>query len=67
MKKSFIIALLVSVLFYYPVSFAQTEIDPAEITSSVPVLDDFHEIIYPMWHDAYPAKDYNALKDLYPG
>jgi len=66
MKKFFVLSFFVLVLFYSPVSFAQTEINPAEITSSVPELNDFHEIIYPMWHEAYPAKDYNALKGFVP-
>jgi hypothetical protein len=48
------------------VTLAQTKVDPAEISSSVQELTDFHDIIYPMWHDAYPAKDYNALKGLVP-
>lgn len=30
----------------------------------VPELDAFHEVIYPIWHSAYPAKDYNALKKM---
>ncbi len=28
----------------------------------VPELDDFHEVMHPIWHDAYPNKDYDALK-----
>lgn len=28
----------------------------------VPELDDFHEVIHPIWHIAYPSKDYDALK-----
>lgn len=66
MKKFFVLSLLVSVSFYSTVSFAQTKIDSAEITSAVPELSDFHKIIYPMWHDAYPAKDYDALKGFVP-
>jgi hypothetical protein len=66
MKKLFVLSFLFSGLFYSVVSFAQTEIDPAEITSSVPELSEFHEIIYPMWHEAYPAKDYNTLKGFVP-
>ena len=66
MKKFLVLTFLVSVLFYSHVSFAQTEIDPSEITSALPELSDFHKIIYPMWHDAYPAKDYNALKGFVP-
>ncbi len=48
------------------VSFGQTKVDPAEVSSSVQELSDFHDIIYPMWHDAYPAKDYSALKGFVP-
>jgi hypothetical protein len=54
------------VLFYSSVLTAQTKVDPAEISSTVKELTDFHEIIFPMWHEAYPAKDYNALKALVP-
>jgi hypothetical protein len=47
-------------------TFCQTKIDSAEISSDVPELYDFHDIIYPMWHNAYPAKDIKALKDFVP-
>ena len=30
--------------------------------STVPELVDFHEIIFPIWHTAFPAKDYIALR-----
>ncbi|MFO7368970.1 MAG: hypothetical protein R6X09_01730 [Bacteroidales bacterium] len=48
------------------VSYAQEKIDSSEITSEVPELFNFHEVIYPMWHNAYPAKDYEALKGFVP-
>jgi hypothetical protein len=66
MKKLFVFICVLSVLFSSSVTLAQTKVDPAEISSSVQELTDFHDIIYPMWHDAYPAKDYNALKGLVP-
>jgi hypothetical protein len=66
MKKLLISICLFSVLSFCYESFGQTKIDPAEISSSVQELTDFHDIIYPMWHDAYPAKDYNALKGFVP-
>jgi hypothetical protein len=34
--------------------------------STVPALLDFHEVIYPIWHDAYPAKNYSALRGYAP-
>jgi len=46
--------------------FAQVNIDSTEITSNVPELTDFHRIIYPMWHTAYPAKDIHALIGFVP-
>lgn len=66
MKKLFISFLLFSAIIYSNVSFAQTKVDPAEISSSVKELTDFHDIIYPIWHEAYPAKDYTALKGFIP-
>ena len=66
MKKLFISLLLFSGLTYTSVSFSQTKVDPSEITSNVPELTSFHDIIYPMWHDAYPSKDFTALKGFVP-
>lgn len=37
-----------------------------ETESSVPELTAFHEIIYPIWHTAYPEKDIAALKSYVP-
>jgi hypothetical protein len=39
---------------------------PEEIKSSVPALDAMHEVIMPMWHEAWPNKDYKALAALVP-
>ncbi len=37
-----------------------------EETFKVPELKAMHEVIHPMWHDAYPNKDVKTLKNLYP-
>ncbi len=37
-----------------------------ETESTVPELIDFHEVIYPIWHTAFPAKDYAALRGFLP-
>jgi hypothetical protein len=66
MKKLNLFAGILLVFFYSSFSFAQTKIDPAEISSSVPELTKFHEVIFPIWHNAYPAKDYEALKGFIP-
>jgi hypothetical protein len=39
---------------------------PQETESTVPELEAFHEIIYPIWHTAYPEKDFAALKGFVP-
>jgi hypothetical protein len=38
----------------------------AETESNIPALEAFHEIIYPIWHTAYPTKDIAALKSYVP-
>jgi len=43
-------------------AFAQAD----ETKSEVPELTAFHDIIYPIWHTAYPAKDYAALRGFVP-
>jgi len=37
-----------------------------ETESTVPALSAFHEVIYPIWHTAYPEKDIAMLKSLVP-
>lgn len=37
-----------------------------ETESTIPELGAFHEIIYPIWHTAYPEKDIAALKGFAP-
>lgn len=36
--------------------------DSTEIKAEVPALNDFHDVIYPIWHVAYPSKDYASLR-----
>jgi hypothetical protein len=39
---------------------------PAETVASVPALDAFHEVIYKIWHEAWPKKDTAMLQKLLP-
>ncbi|MDH4198001.1 MAG: hypothetical protein OEW05_11365 [Candidatus Aminicenantes bacterium] len=41
---------------------AQQEAADRETESSIPELEAFHEVIYPIWHTAYPSKDTKALR-----
>lgn len=47
-------------------ALAQTKEQAAEISSDVPELQAFHTIIYPLWHNAYPAKDITTIKSFVP-
>lgn len=40
--------------------------DPGETQARVPELSAFHEVIYPMWHTAWPARDTTMLRELWP-
>jgi hypothetical protein len=64
MKKLFFILFVVSFLFIGKNSFSQ--IDSSEISWTVPELIKFHDVIYLIWHEAYPAKDIKALKGFVP-
>ncbi|OGD28749.1 MAG: hypothetical protein A2Y56_15905, partial [Candidatus Aminicenantes bacterium RBG_13_63_10] len=37
-----------------------------ETKAEVPELSAFHDVIYPIWHTAYPDKDYAALRSFAP-
>jgi hypothetical protein len=43
--------------------FTQT---PGETEARVPALDSFHEVIYKIWHEAWPKSDVALLKKLSP-
>jgi hypothetical protein len=34
--------------------------------AEVPALSEFHEVIYPLWHNAWPNKDFDMMKELLP-
>lgn len=61
MKRLCAALTLASALVFGARMLAQT---PQETSSTVPALDAFHEVIAPMWHSAYPAKDYAALRGM---
>lgn len=37
-----------------------------ELTAEVPALDELHEVVYELWHEAYPEKNYDMIKELLP-
>jgi hypothetical protein len=38
----------------------------ADLTAEVPELDAVHEIMRPLWHDAFPAQDFMAIQEMVP-
>jgi hypothetical protein len=58
MKKLSILTSLI-LLFFTTSLYSQDE-----TKNNIPELEDFHEIIYPIWHTFYPAKDYKSLRDI---
>lgn len=40
--------------------------DNSDTKAEVPALTSFHEVIYVIWHDAWPAKDHAKLRNLLP-
>ncbi len=62
--KKFITLIFIISAFFAVNAYSQHTIDSTEITSSVPELMEFHDVIYVIWHEAYPAKDINSLKGM---
>lgn len=63
MKIKAILSVLLVMLF---VSFGFAQQKEHETNSAVPELEKFHEVIYQIWHTAWPEKDVKMLKDLLP-
>jgi hypothetical protein len=60
--KSFYILVGIFVISFTMIGLAQQEIESHEIKWDVPELFAFHEVIYPIWHTAFPNKDIQMLK-----
>lgn len=71
MVKKLIFSVFVACLFLLAALplWAQTPQQPkrdVETTADVPALDGLHEVIYPLWHTAWPNKDVKMMKELLP-
>jgi len=44
----------------------KADVTQEELAASVPALSDLHEVVYPLWHTAFPEKDYDLIKKLLP-
>jgi uncharacterized protein YukE len=65
MKTQTNLILTIALLLALPL-FCQDDQHSSEIDSSVPELSEYHEVIYPIWHTAYPEKNYKMLKEMIP-
>ena len=66
-NRYYILSILFIFLFLGPLHLsASVPLQTEETESTVKELSDFHEIIYPIWHTAYPEKDYAALREFVP-
>jgi len=63
--KTINLILFILLLISLPL-FSQEDVHSSEIDSSVPELFAFHEVIYPIWHTAYPEKNYKMLQEMVP-
>jgi len=63
MKNIFLFT-LAFILLTDCLSFTQNQEHSSEINSTIPELSEFHEVIYPIWHTAYPSKDIIMLKEM---
>ncbi|GAB4299295.1 MAG: hypothetical protein Kow0098_25620 [Ignavibacteriaceae bacterium] len=48
------------------ITISQDDKIQSELLTDIPALEEFHEVIFPIWHEAYPDKNYQLLKDLLP-
>ncbi len=62
MSKKLIAAFIATLAAAGLAGLAQAQEKKTETSASVPEHAAFHEVILPIWHDAYPAKDYAALR-----
>jgi len=63
MKNKINLILILTLLLALPL-FSQDDEHSSEVNSAVPELFEFHEVIYPIWHTAYPEKNYAMLKEM---
>ncbi|MCJ7553795.1 MAG: hypothetical protein MUO34_07915, partial [Ignavibacteriaceae bacterium] len=61
MKNYFLFVFLFAALSFNSAGFAQEQKEISETSADVPELFSFHDVIYPIWHTAFPNKDIEML------
>ena len=62
MKTTILSAIILLFSFFTGTVRSQDSTLAHEISGSVPELEEFHNVIYEIWHNAYPNKDIASLK-----
>jgi uncharacterized membrane protein YgaE (UPF0421/DUF939 family) len=62
MKSKILPILILFIVFTSRIVTAQDSTMAHEISGNVPELEEFHNVIYEIWHNAYPNKDIALLK-----
>ncbi|HEU4365539.1 MAG TPA: hypothetical protein VFT13_08765 [Candidatus Krumholzibacteria bacterium] len=73
-KRLFALAVMVSGLVAFSLasdaraqaSQEEAALPPEELAAEVPALDDLHDVVYQLWHDAYPEKNFALIRELLP-
>lgn len=61
--RSYLVFLALVIFISIGLNAQQTE---HETNRHIPELADFHEIMYPIWHEAFPEKNYKSLREYSP-
>jgi hypothetical protein len=62
-SKSLFLTIFIALALVFVSACQQAE---KELSAAVPELNDLHEIVYPLWHTAFPEKDYELIQELLP-
>jgi hypothetical protein len=65
-KRVFLIFLVVAFTCQPLLSQEATQDRASETSATVPALNEFHKIVFKIWHTAWPNKDYDMLTALFP-
>ncbi|MFB3885428.1 MAG: hypothetical protein ACE144_09365 [Thermodesulfobacteriota bacterium] len=65
-KRALFIVLALTFTYQPLLSQEAPKARSAETSSNVPALNEFHKVIFEIWHTAWPNKDYDRLTALLP-
>src|SRR5512136_814516 len=65
-KRVLFIVLALTFTYQPLLSQEATKDRTSETSATVPALNEFHKVIFKIWHAAWPNKDYDMLTALFP-